>query len=423
MATKAAVVNGFLPTSGSRSFTVSGFGTPTAALFFYGSAVSGTNPRIDAAMGVGLWHDGGSQASSTFWSDDASATSASGRRRDASNAVEIISTSSGGLTVGYSASATTDGLTLTLSAGSTGLERFVTIVLLSGTTNESIGSVDLGTGTSAIDVTGPGFAPDLVFFITANSTATATPGASLSWGVARKNSSGTVTQGCVAFSSVNGAADADTTTYVSGDYCVAQAESAAVSYRVTASDFDANGFSLTPNADSGSDVVYYMALQLADADDAYVAVVDSITGTGNQAYTGTGFTPQALLLAQVLNTSTNTALGAGSLAFGAADAARTGVISTGDEDAVATTDAQTKYSTTRLVDILLETFADDTAATLSSFDSNGWTLNYSDGSASARKMLAFAIGDSTAGGGAPTITALSAIGITATSAQPRISYS
>ena len=64
----------------------------------------------------------------------------------------------------------------------------------------------------------------------------------------------------------------------------------------------------------------------------------------------------------------------------------------------------------------------DAVADLDSFDSDGWTLNYSDGSASARKMLAFAIGDSTAGGGAPTLSDLKAASITATTVQGTYDY-
>jgi hypothetical protein len=172
---------------------------------------------------------------------------------------------------------------------------------------------------------------------------------------------------------------------------------------------------------TGSDVAHYLALELADPDDAYVGIVDSKTSTGTQAYTGTGFTPQALMLWQTLNTSVGITQGS-SLSLGATDGSRHRALSIYDRDAQSTTSSASEANLSNPLFIEDNTGATDAIAAYSSFDSNGWTLNFSDGSASARKILAIAIGDSTAGGSTYTLSAPTYVpgSITTTGVTPRV---
>lgn len=154
-----------------------------------------------------------------------------------------------------------------------------------------------------------------------------------------------------------------------------------------------SGFTITPSANANSDIVYYLALELADPDDAYVAIKDTITGTGDQAYTGAGFTPTALILGQTMCTAVNTNTTQGYFGIGAGGPASVeqslGII---DENAQAASDSESYADLSNIVNIRSEVGSVDTIASLSSLDADGWTLNYSNGSGTARKMLAIAIG-------------------------------
>jgi hypothetical protein len=73
-----------------------------------------------------------------------------------------------------------------------------------------------------------------------------------------------------------------------------------------------------------------------------------------------------------------------------------------DEEAVGTSNAGSEADTSNILRILADDGTTDAVASLNSLDSDGFTLNYSDAAAAANKILAFAIGDSTAGGGGGT---------------------
>lgn len=92
-----------------------------------------------------------------------------------------------------------------------------------------------------------------------------------------------------------------------------------------------------------------------------------------------------------------------------------------DEYASDPTDTEGGADTSNILRIQSAVGSTDTIASLVSLDADGWTLNYSDGSASVRKMLAIAIGNSSAGG--TTVTpgsgAITATGYAPTISQPQ----
>ena len=430
MATSAVVVTGVIGASVSSTLDleVSGFGEPTAAILFLSDANTTNNPQQHAAISVGFW-TASAQRSVGGYSADSSADGRCSRQQKTGVVFSRPSTSvSGGTTTAvrfFEATAAVapggNGIRLTVSYSDSGISRYVTAILIKGTLNASVVDVNLGTGTSAIDVSSLGFRPDLLFAIGAGGGSNSLLSHAITSIGFAHNDGTTTTQGFVGVWSKDHVATTDTGAYVGASHIGGQVFNGTASWLASVSDFDANGFSITPSANAGSDVLYILALELADANDAYVGVVDSKTTTGTQAYTGTGFTPQVVGLLQTRCTATGTVARTNSLAIGATDGTRSRVVSARDQDAV-TTSSSDSESADSVILIRNGDGTDDAAAAYSSFDSDGWTLNYSDGSANVRKMLAFAIGDSTAGGGAPTLSDLQAVSITSTTVQGTYDY-
>jgi hypothetical protein len=298
MATKAVVVTGQLPTSnGSHvDFTSTDFGTPDAAIIISSNANTSSNPQSSATFSVGFWTSGG-QATATAHSGNGGTESISGRKTQSGDVLLFLSQSVGptfSTLTEISAEPTTNGIRLTKDTGSSSASRYTTVILLSGLTNESVGSVNLGTGTSAISVN-LGFRADAVLAFTVGAgNDTAVSQAILSFGAAHIDGAGTVDQGLISFSAENAQSTTDVDTMVRDDAIACQNFNGTLSWRASIG-ADNSGFTITPNANAASDIVYYLALELADPDDAFVGIVDSITGTGAQAYNVTTFTPDILL--------------------------------------------------------------------------------------------------------------------------------
>lgn len=405
MATSAAIATGLLPitTSGTVSLTVSGFGTVDAAIIICSNANSSNNPQDNATICVGFW-DGVNSVQHTLSavSEDGLVSSTDTYRSHINNRIiSIYSPTTTQILTDATCAATTDGVILTVGEAKSGVQRYLTAILIKGVTDVHLGSVNLGTGTSAVDITAPAFKPDLVFLSTVGNT-TATSGLAhwiFSLGAVHNNSSNVVTQAAVYGYSEDAVSTTDTGNYVTHSYCCGQFFNGSISWQASASDFDANGFSLTPTASAGSDEVSYLAIKLADPDDAWIDIIDMATSTGNDAHTGVGFQPDVVGLVFAGTTTLDSVATNNIFCFGAGDGTTQQCLAAHDQTSVTTTNTNSEADTAK---ILLSLFGGGTTnaeATLQSLDSDGFTLNYSDSSIDAKKILAFAIGDSTAGGG------------------------
>ena len=410
MAVTSAVVTGYLPTANSSytDFVSSGFGTPDAAIVIPVCAPSGTNPYALAQAGIGFWTSGG-QAGCGASSDDAAGTSNTGEGISSSSCVALPTSTGNAWQILASGASITDGLRITKSAGTTSVARFCIVVLLKGLTNASVGQTNLPSSGTSTSITDPGFKPDMLFVGgTCQSGTSYEAQARISFGVARNNSADAVTQGCVAWGDSDGQSTAQiVNSEIRDDRVLQQAISDSDSVYASVSSFDATGFSLSYASNSFVRQYCYLAVELPDPDDGYVGIIDSKTSTGTQAHTGTGFTPVLLGLFGTTLTAVNTLATSapGSITIGAASStsAQDSVIF-GSEDGVGTSNTYSRFDTSNLLNLRDHADAVDAVAALDSFDADGFTLNYSDGSSSARKILAFAIGDSTAGGGGATGT-------------------
>lgn len=393
-----AVVHQAAPTAtGTQDYTSSGFGTPVAAMFFVSKATTANTDTDEAAQCVG-WTDGTTDCALAGQSEHNQASSNTDGGPYSTHCIlmmDIGATTTEGSAV-FSAWIT-DGVRINWD-NALGSAYLVTCVLFGGDITAAHADViNLGTGTSALDQTAPGFQPNVVIAGCSPNRAVSTPGINnqFSFGLAHDDGAGTTTQRHYFWWSRDGRASgqcfaAYDATSVLGDYATALTQN----WEATLSDFDANGFSVTPSASAGGTSMLYLALACEEA-----AVISSASGsgTGNKSFTGSGFTPDALLAIGCQLTAaspTSNAEPAESWSYGVAvgtGASDEYAISVLDDDGAATTDTQSRHDTKTLYQ------ASDTgtavcAATFVSFDSDGYTLNYATNATTDALHIALLIG-------------------------------
>jgi len=398
MAVTAKVVTGQLSAdSGSPSvnFTSSGFGTPDAAIVIITNA-SATNPATQEVLSVGVW-DGTNRHCVANYSNDAAATTYSSRYKklDKIGFVSTYNGSAHSTSADYDITNTTDGVTVTLETDATGLTREATVVLIKGVTNKKVGVFNLPGSTSKTAINSIGFKSDLVFLLDVGLATGTTEGASgtISIGVVHNDGTDTVTQAVANYN----VADNVSTSFVAHYVSASNAIQLSNIRTCVISDFDADGFSVTNTNTSVAEVVY-LALELPDPDDAWVGVVTTLTGSGPQDVT-TGFQPVVVGLFGSTATALDTETDTGALTIAVSDGTTARSLIAGAEDNLSVSNNSFSRSAN---DALNLRFDDDTVDTVAavSMASGKFTLTYSDYSASARKIVGWAIGDS--GGGAVT---------------------
>lgn len=123
------------------------------------------------------------------------------------------------------------------------------------------------------------------------------------------------------------------------------------------------------------------------------------TSTGTQSKTGVGFTPSGLLTfgANQVN-SGSFSLTSGKFSMGASDGTSEGAIWGEATDNVSTSDVNSASITDKILRHASNPSTTDAEADLSSFDADGYTLNWSAADATAREFLAMAFGANPAAG-------------------------
>ena len=189
--------------------------------------------------------------------------------------------------------------------------------------------------------------------------------------------------------------------------------------------FDASGFDVTTrfvNATT-NEVMGYLALDITGTPQIYSGIRDTRTSAGNDVVGSPAFEPIFLMgLSSAIATSTNTDTDGGSMTIGMTDGTDTIAVAFHDEDNVGTSSSQTRSTTSQFMVGYDDDGTIDWEANFSSFDDNGWTLNFADPSTSAFKAAYLAIGLSPA---SPTISgqAFLSDGVTNIGANKTISMS
>lgn len=157
------------------------------------------------------------------------------------------------------------------------------------------GTINLGTGTSPITVSGLGFEPDVVFTAgshQADGAAQAFFGLMFGIGV----NDGSNTQKCVSWAGGDGVAAGDPSQIIRSNRIAAQQNvgGATEAYNVTIGNYQNGSFDVTPSVSAGGDYVHYLALDLGGAGFSLFDI-NTPTSTGDQTYNTPGFRSQALV--------------------------------------------------------------------------------------------------------------------------------
>lgn len=410
MPTAAAVAAGTVTAtlSSTVDLTVASFGEPTAAIIFAG----GTNVSIPwdggATGGTGLVLSAG------LWAANAQGTAACGdapsagtmstaSRSNMGAAFSVNNYNNGGgdlLRCTAAAISGGNGLRFTVDADSTVRDRAVSALLLKGTTNAFVGSVNLGTGTAEVSVTGVGFQPDVVVFISCGNpfSTVSVSHAMLSFGAAHRNSAGAVEQCMLAYGSVDSASNTNMCVYAADDAPVGDVYFDSVVWKAPITSWNSDGFGLTPTANTGSADVVYLALKLADPDDATVRFIGTPSVDGAAQHTEVGFEPDAVCFAMSTVTKVPQTVSTG-MSFGVSDAVTNHAVGGFVIDGASWGYSYSYVSNTSCMYLITDsTPTVDTEAEILSFHKDGFDMDYSNGSAASRKVLMLAFGDSTQAG-------------------------
>lgn len=279
-------------------------------------------------------------------------------------------------------------------------DREIHYLCLGGTdlTNAHVGAFNLNTSTGNQAVTGAGFQPDLVLFLASIFSTTDGPvaGGALMLGAAKSATERWATT-IAASDNVNPSSCA------SGqrtDACINRISAAAA--ELVVADFvsmDADGFTINlGTASATSSKVIYIALK---GGQYKLGSFDQPASTGNQATTGVGFQPSALVFASdsKANHASPSAHSRLSAGFAVSSSEREVCSSTATDNVTTTETAGGDLSTRCIRHISGNTPTVDSDADFVSHDSDGFTVNWTTADATARRNLYLAIG--AAGGATP----------------------
>jgi len=385
-------VNG---TTGNQDITISGFGTPKAAMFFYDNTVTNGAIRNSTRNSTG-YTDGTNQGCVAVTSSNGVATTDSSRRID-DNAV-ILEMSAGAIQGEANFVAwITDGVRINISDAAFSA-RFVTVVLINGsdvTGSHVEVSAQLTSMTNNINTVG--FEPDLVFINTVGAPTANNIDNNLILSSGIGVNDGTDKNFSVMSFDQNGqSVQSNTGQYTSDTYAVGQFFNNVLSWGGIIESYDSSGFNINTNASPGNDRVLFLALQFSSSPLMDASIEDSPTSTGSKSFGSTSSEPDFSMFITGHNSSLDTGqsgLGAGiftadssdqySTMYSSEDAAVTSVVSSLSESGGLTT---------------LFNGAKDNISTFTGFTATGADFNFTTVDATPRKWISLFIGEAASGG-------------------------
>lgn len=405
MAQGVAVIRGVLPDTATSFVDLkqTSFGTPTAAIIIACAGNSTNSTDTDAQMSIGFW-DGTNKATHGIKSEDNLTTTTTQRTDDHTYGLTFMEGFSGGfLLTQYSISSITDGIRLTCSTDNTTRQRYVTVILLKGV-SAAVGSIAAagsisGTSTSA----SLGFAPKLILFSTIGNNVdnTQTSNSNFAIGVADVNGG----IHCSGSYQRTGRTTSEWTTVYSDTYLCFPTRNS-IDCELTVSNWGTDDFTIRNEVDA--DASYWHYLALGGADLSYeIGGTTTKTTTGTQSYTTTN-QPDALMLALSQSTAVDTlnlSSDNESVSWGMSDGTNDYCHAIAGGDGLSTTNEQSMSHADRVMDLDSESsgFSALLDASVDSFNSTDFTLNYSVASGSAHRFWWLAFTSAGGGGGAANI--------------------
>ncbi len=405
--------------TGTQDFTTTDLGglTPKAAWFMMSSAITDGTAASDAHVCVGAATGATNEWAVTANDEDGQSTTDSVNETYGSRCIAINVTGTGNLDGDADFdSFITDGIRINWQ-DAPAAAYLLTVILFAGTDLSAHANTKvLGTQDTAVDVTDPGFTPDLVIAtMLRKCVVDDLQGAfHISIGAAHYDGVSTIVQRSWYAGSRSGQA----TSLVGGVFNSSRileqdgANVVATEVTVEISDFDANGFTLTARDGGGDEeAVFYLALNFGGVAEGYVGAYTTPTSTGEDTETGPGFKPQFVMLGQTMLESVdtyNTAGLGGQTGISVFDADDEFSVSHRMRDGVMSTECKS-ISDDRAIVLADHLGTLDVEATFVSFEDTGFILDYSNVATAAKQFWCLAIEEVVAGGAAQQNIILQAV--------------
>src|SRR5574341_1114652 len=375
----------------SQSITGVGF-QPEAVIFFWTRQTSaGTLAGIHS--GYGFATGSSNERAIAIASDDNANTSVTGMRQSQTKCIIILS--AGTPTLGAEAELTSfdsDGFTINWTTNEAEAD-IIHYIAIGGTelTNSLASSFTATAGAGSQSVTGVGFQPDFIMFLSIDST---TMDSNLAIGKANIGfAKSSTARGAVGVLLEDAQGTSDTYVRQRNDRAITELADTNGGEDMLSdfTSFDTDGFTIN-NSAADATTVHYLALK---GGRYMVGSFGKSTGGApvSQSVTGVGFKPTGLILTSK-DLATNTgAVAEGRISFGASDGTTEGATWFHDKDNLATVDANQRTSTDKIAVHASQTTL-NAEADLTSFDSDGFTLNWTTNNAVAEEIIYVAFGPS-----------------------------
>lgn len=281
----------------------------------------------------------------------------------------------------------------------------VNYVLIGGTdiTSAKAGNVTLTTASGSQAFTDPGFQPDFLLLAETLLTTASVTGTSNQVGMIGFADS-TSSEQSVAWMSQTGQATTNTASGERTEIVQGITLTSSYDHEAELASLDASGFTLNvTDASAANRLIGYLAVKGG----RWKAFADTQrTSPGTKATTGIGFQPQGVVLASVNRTAQATVGDGMSISLGASDGTNERSMWWEDKDAQTGAQAKQSWSNTKAVQLNTGPSTTNAEAGVSSFDADGFTLNWTAADATAREFVGFAVGVNVASVVTPMTTLL-----------------
>jgi hypothetical protein len=396
-----AKVGSFAQPGSTGNQAVSGVGFQPKVVIFFGNNRTSDGTHVDAVYHFGVGISSSDRRTVGVASEDAAGTSAVGIAQTNVECIRVVNPAGSMVVEADFVSLDADGFTVNWTTADA-TARIINYLALGGddltdviTGNDVRPAAD---GDQAI--TGLGFQPDYLMIFSASASG-ANPN------LVSANSSGSI-GGASATDEVgysghrmrDGQATSDTARRQRTNEVFAFPANSGTFGKATLKSFDADGFTLNWVVDAGSQgYFYWLAMK---GPQFKVGNFTQKTSTGSQATTGVGFTPKVLVVTSFNNVADLFSIATQRMSIGmATGSSEEACIWYGDRDAEADTIADSDLDRAATIKMMTEgTPTIDAEADLTSFDGDGFTLNWSTADAVAREIIYIAMGDTAADGAA-----------------------
>jgi len=282
---------------GTQDITISGFGTPKAALFY--ATLLTANGQMDTGVYATGATDGTNQFSNYIYSEDNVGTAVTRKGQFDTRCLTIGNTSV--LCDCHFTSWITDGVRITWDT--TPPSAYLITVVLFGGTDISAFCDTRQLGVLDTHVTDVGFEADLVFLNTSwNASLGVSINSYITQGIVWNQS--TVVNRHVSYVGDDGAATSSSTARVGSLKSGQQVWEGALYRTVNLTNFDSDGFNIIAS-DTFAYYVHYLAIKIENHS-VSVGTYDTPTSTGNHSISGLSFKPKFGMFVQSFSDAINT---------------------------------------------------------------------------------------------------------------------